>query len=757
MSVKECLSCDKVPQFRSEHGKACLRHVACWKDRLYWPSKCTPCQSNWSKATLLEDSERRQSARDKHVNWIKDLVTHRNRFRSGAGSDFDASEVWSSVKDREDFSADWCLELKSLGVGKVPPRKVRSSSAGSDRAQKRARSPKDNRPSKRSNVSSEDLPSQALATSPVPSPIPSHPPSSSEPSSSFRREVSNVLQDLAADLGEDPSDDPMAPEVGGYFDPHYPYGYSDDPGWGNSSSLPYPAQYAMGAGYFSQAPQDPRTFTSQPPATTVPPPPPFAPAASGRGSSGTGSSTGCVSPSVASGVCWFHVPMYSTCDVNNNILIVSDVDYSDLVELKLEGHFRIFRPKLMSGNMSSLIDCSTPFAKPTSKGPPKPSLSELLSASFRGGENPLLPSWGLSGDHSVINLDLSRETLSILGLGETPYSPPSSKELSAKFGGKGDALSDRVFRSLSEPVISDSSYEIGGPFEGKLSPPSGGLRASDLKRRQELLATVQSKSALELALSLSSNEAVSGFNLSTEASVHMSLIRKALEAANRLVSSVMLKASVDFSAIRRKLHLSVTDKISTPSVKERIAKAEVFSESLWSDKDKEELIALAREAQTDQTWSVSKSLSRTARSSGGGSKAKVGTSRKSKVKPSQPPPPPQVAPAPRAYAQAQGGYSLAPHHSGFPRGYAAPGFPAVQSVGYSQPPLRSGFPAGPAYHLDGPFLARGRGRGRGNFRRPQATAHSGSSGFGWQPRTRGSGWTRGGGSARRGRGAIPPY
>ena len=315
---------------------------------------------------------------------------------------------------------------------------------------------------------------------------------------------------------------------------------------------------------------------------------------------------------------WFIPPPNAEIDLEKGTFKIGGMDLSQFLEIKKEGPFKLFRPLIFNQDVNTALKFSAVHSAPVLKEPPKPLLFDLMGASFIGAPK---VGWEASDDRLVIRTNLSQDTKEALGLCGAKFTPPTAREMKLTLEGLSDADSIKFFETLNAPNLSkDELKQLGGPFEGIMSPLSTEVCEADFRRRKELSALVGTRSAVELASSLCSYEALEKFNLSTEAHVHMTHLSKALEAAQRYLSPTLAKAAENFSKQRKYMHMTATSRIANESVKRSVRELEVYSPGLWPEDSREPLVDAARAALADNTWKV---VSRGHQSVGGQKPSKV--------------------------------------------------------------------------------------------------------------------------------------
>lgn len=146
-----CLDCRSA----KGHHPLCIRCAPCFKQKLYYPDLCEPCQQNFEIANG-EDTVEREQARGYHSEWIKSLIANRQRKRA---SGLNPEALWPNKEVRGKFTASWCRKLALLPIGSP----VRKTSHSEERSQAResTQGERDSLPrtSSRSDAGEEMIPS----------------------------------------------------------------------------------------------------------------------------------------------------------------------------------------------------------------------------------------------------------------------------------------------------------------------------------------------------------------------------------------------------------------------------------------------------------------------------------------------------------------------------------------------------------------------------------------------------------------------
>ena len=621
-----CIRCTDAESDKTGHS-TCIRHADCWLEKLFHPSRCSSCKTLREAAFNPEQSPAQTRARDCLRSWIKLLIANKRSHK-----DFDPTALWASSSDRSKFTGIWCLDLQALGVGTAIRKSLKRDRSVSSCRGSRSSTPLSTKRTKKTEdpearleiylspqprVSGSSLSTDLDVSSRDPSPSLQSEPESPSPairsSEVLQRAVEASLGTLANQVSKVVSD---------YLPP--PAVPSDRPA---PDFLPVPDQAfdlqqdfasLAGPGEFQQewGFQDPAGFSQVPlegpcssenlwphPSQVVEP--------------GTQGPQSCLNPAslVDNGprtasasneeLTWFVPPQDAAIDFSAGSLLFEGAELGSLVRLKEMDHWVLFSPLVVSDEVSAMMDRSVPYVKPAARDPKKLSLFELISSAFRHGTNPFSSNWGIGPEGNSITANLSLETKIALGVEPSPYIPPLLREMKLNFSGKDDPNSVRILETLNAPKITKTDTDIGGPFDGLVSPLKTEVFDCDARRRAELLTLVEIKSSLELAHSLSSHEALKSFNLPTAASIHMSHVGKALGAADRLLTPLLAKSAATFRSYRSSLHSQALSRVRSEGVKKEIGQLNVFSPGLWPEEGKESLISAARQAISDQSWKTS--------------------------------------------------------------------------------------------------------------------------------------------------------
>ena len=304
---------------------------------------------------------------------------------------------------------------------------------------------------------------------------------------------------------------------------------------------------------------------------------------------------------------WFIPPSSASYDTTTGVLeFEGELIPKNLISVKTIQDRRVFRPIDISNQaVARLLECSSLQTKSILRKTPKLPLFELLSSPILGKRTQPDCGWELSEDRNLI-CNLSDETKEILRLNGKSKRIPTKLNLPCKIQGGSDVASQRFFETMNAPCLTPEDSVVGGPLEHQTSKLSKQMTETDLRRRQTLLNLTSSKSALEMALSLTSHQALSDLSLDPQAYIHLSFVRKTLEGSIRLLNPVLDQVANSFINDRNSMMLQGSKQILTDSVSEILKEGDPFVPNLWSKETKDQAIEAARNADRDKTLRFAK-------------------------------------------------------------------------------------------------------------------------------------------------------
>ena len=635
MPSSTCKWCLKAENSHS----ACVRHAPCWKHKLYYPERCQSCIENFEKADSQTWSKERDEYRDNFQKWIHCLIILRQKLDASICSN--AHSIWSSKKSRENFTRFWCQNLKDLPVGEP----IYSSSEKDKCEGSRTKKPSNDGDSTSEYDGKRVEQSEILEEEVFNAPdifLSDIATSSRSGTNSKAASVDEQARSTENDQLQQSSDDQVGAKLDGLtsllkqflenqtiqnretrsdtrpiihqeYEDHNPWRYGDDT---NPPSFSHDPEYDH---------EDQQLFRtdsavpSQPASMYSRASPPAGMHFSSENSEYRNpvprqeiddSDTEEESPETTEEDrrqdpenIWFLPHPNAMIDMEKKTLSFegSLFNNEDLV-IKIKNDKKVFRPISWSKPfMAVLVNSSRLLSEPKKVLVNKLSMYELVAAPIKSKRVSPESGWKDSESLNTLLCNLSDQTKSALCLDDKKYVKPHSKELVLNLKGSSDSASIKFFDVMQAPKLSSKASFVGGPLEKRTKSISEAWATEDSALRSKLLNVTSAKTIFEMGFSLASPDSLKDLELNSKAHIHISFLRKALEAGIRLLDPIIASNADDFIRSRKRMMESVTSPILTESVACGLQDGDPYCTELWSQDCKTKAIDLARVARIDQT------------------------------------------------------------------------------------------------------------------------------------------------------------
>ena len=158
--------------------------------------------------------------------------------------------------------------------------------------------------------------------------------------------------------------------------------------------------------------------------------------------------------------------------------------------------------------------------------------------------------------------------------------------------------------ALQAEKLKNSSSSIGGPFKDRLAPIIQEEANQEKFLRKMLAAHVKGIALQDLVSENLNPQVLDGFESLDQLKVHCTSIGLALTASRQLTDTVNLSLAKEWAAAKSKIRCKLTQGVQPEELRTQMREADLWTEGLWSDSQKEEFIEKARSLDATRSFKV---------------------------------------------------------------------------------------------------------------------------------------------------------